>query len=309
MLLKLLKEQILKEGVDYFIAFEDQISFAYFFNKYIDKDVYAVAYDGTNIIKNPRLEDLKNSTLGAYLGDFSYKKAVNFQNKFKIKDFTQAIDQMRVVKHPSEIEKIKQACKITKAFFDEICVDEAKKHTEKSLLKQIHQHYVNYEVKESFSPIVAFDKNSYILHHKPSPYSKLPSHTLLIDMGVQYKKYNSDMTRTFTFSSEAEKVKKDVENALEMLEDIAVEGASLPVIVEFAKQSLAHYKKSSFFYHHLLGHGVGLEVHEDPSFKEKITLKKNMVIALEPGVYVKNKYGVRIENTYVIKKKKAKSLC
>jgi len=158
-------------------------------------------------------------------------------------------------------------------------------------------------------PIVAFDKHTSYIHHIPTDYCLSNKRIVLIDVGAKVEHYNADMTRTYVFDTAYSQPYEDVAYALRVLEDEAREGVNILYLVELAKKLLRKYRRCSFAYHHLLGHGIGLEVHELPNFRDNMILKKNMVLTFEPAIYVKNRFGIRLENTYVVKKKKIKSLC
>lgn len=299
-----------KEGVDYFVTYSDQIPAKYFFARYIKSDIYSIAMSiDKEIIINPSRTLLKDKKIAVYLRDLSYEKAVTLKQRYRLKDVSKQIDELRMIKSFKEIDKIKKACYITTKIVDEITAIFNKTLSEKSLTIEIKKAFLSYGVEAAFNPIVAFNKNTSYVHHNPTSYNPSKKHIILIDMGARFHHYNADITRTFILSKSYKKVYEDVFNVLSILEDEAKENTSLKHLNELAKDLLKPYGKASFIHHHLLGHGIGLEVHESPSFREDIILQKNMVITLEPAVYFKNRFGVRLENTYVIKKKKAKSLC
>ncbi len=308
--INLLIDYLNKHNMDYFITYMDQIPARYFFSKYIKSDVHSLALkkDG-EIIFNPSRELFKGKKTGFYLNDLPYKRVSFLTQKYNLTDVSGFIDKLRVVKTPTEIEKIRKACKITMNVFKEISSLFEKRMSERFLAIEVKRIIISQYADIAFEPIVAFNHHTSYVHHIPSEYSPSTKKIILMDLGGRFKYYNSDVTQTFIFSSVYEKVFEDVKNTLTFLANEIKSSTSLAFVNKMANDLLSQYGKSSFKHYHLLGHGVGLEVHELPNFSKNTILEKNMVITLEPAVYFKNNYGIRLEKTYVIKKKKAKSLC
>jgi Xaa-Pro aminopeptidase len=129
---------------------------------------------------------------------------------------------------------------------------------------------------------------------------------VIIDFGVVYQKYMSDMTRTIYVGTPG-KEEKDIYNLLLSSQELGITMASVGIhcadVDDIVRKSLGKYKK---YFIHTLGHGVGTRIHELPRLYYKTTkpiLKENMVITIEPGLYIKNKLGMRIEDTCLINKK------
>jgi Xaa-Pro aminopeptidase len=141
--------------------------------------------------------------------------------------------------------------------------------------------------------------------HPKSTESKL-SGFVIIDFGVIYEKYMSDMTRTI-FVGRPTKEEKNIYDLILKSEELGI-NISVPLIHcadidDIVRNSLGKYKK---YFIHMLGHGVGKNIHENPKLYYKLTkpiLKENMVITIEPGIYIKNKLGIRIEDTCLITKR------
>ncbi len=150
----------------------------------------------------------------------------------------------------------------------------------------------------SFEPIVAFGNHSAIPHHHPTARALKANETVLIDMGMKLNGYCSDMTRTFFFG------KASSEQRAIYAKVLAAQEAGIKAIrhgVKASQVDLASRKsmgEDQEFFGHSLGHGIGLEVHEAPnlSSRSKDTLKKGMVVTVEPGIYLEGRFGVRIED-------------
>ncbi|MDD5155637.1 MAG: M24 family metallopeptidase, partial [Candidatus Omnitrophica bacterium] len=149
-------------------------------------------------------------------------------------------------------------------------------------------------------------------HHITSQ-KKLRSHEMvLIDMGVDYKGYKSDLTRTF-FLGKITPLARKVYDAVRQAQEAAFRqiepGVPAGRIDGAARQYLAQRGYGAFFGHHL-GHGVGLEVHELPGISggQNNTLMPGMVFTIEPGVYLPGKLGVRIEDMVLVTEKGARTI-
>lgn len=150
----------------------------------------------------------------------------------------------------------------------------------------------------SFEPIVAFGPHSAIPHHQNTSKKMKQSDVVLIDMGMKYKGYCSDMTRTFFVgkpSAEQAQVYQMVLDAQMAAIRALKAGVSCAKLDQIARDEMGDMAQH---FGHSLGHGIGLDVHESPglSSKSKEILKENMVVTVEPGIYLPGKFGVRIED-------------
>lgn len=133
---------------------------------------------------------------------------------------------------------------------------------------------------------------------------------ILLDFGCKYKGYCSDMSRTI-FVEYVEDEYKEAYEFVKQQNEYGInefkEGANLKTITKTINDSIKFHRYSVM---HSPGHGVGLEVHEEPFYGTTvdILLKENMVITIEPGVYVPGRFGVRIEDTVWINKGSATPL-
>lgn len=146
-------------------------------------------------------------------------------------------------------------------------------------------------------------------HATPSNRKIGSGDVITIDMGCSYNGYCSDMTRTIFVDYINENI-KNVYNLVLDNQEIALnevkDGASIKIISRITEGNL---KVNGYDLMHALGHGIGMNVHEDPiiSYKNDRNLKQNMVIAIEPGVYIPSKFGVRIEDTVLVCKELKRS--
>ncbi len=207
---------------------------------------------------------------------------------------------------PSEINKIKKACSITTKILKTL-VKELKRNgfkTELDIYGFLKHETKKEKCKLAFKPIVATAENAYEIHHKANN-AKLKKGFLVIDFGVKYKGYCSDCTRTFYIGKPTKKEKQIYKLVLEAqltALDHAIPGVYAADIDLIARAVLQeHYKHFT----HGTGHGVGKQIHQAPSLKPrgKSIIKQGDVLTIEPGLYFKNKLGIRIEDTVLIKSK------
>lgn len=162
----------------------------------------------------------------------------------------------------------------------------------------------------AFETVVASGKNSSKPHAVPTDKAIEFGDPITIDMGCKYKGYCSDMTRTIFAGEVPEEIKPVYELVLKNQKQITnemKEGVNLKLLSRMVESD---FKLRGYDLIHALGHGVGLEVHELPYASTRIdfNLKNNMVLTNEPGIYIPNKFGVRIEDTIVIDRAVAISL-
>lgn len=156
----------------------------------------------------------------------------------------------------------------------------------------------------SFQPIIAFGENSALPHHRAGDRALKRGDVVLIDIGVFFQKYASDMTRVLFFKEVDPFLLRWLD--LTKLAQKAAMNLCAPGVkvseLDLAARSIFKQEGVESYFVHSLGHGVGLEVHEDPRirFDQENLLKTGMVITLEPGLYLPGKGGVRYEDMVVI---------
>ncbi len=165
----------------------------------------------------------------------------------------------------------------------------------------------------SFNPIIAFGENAAHPHHIPSSRKLKVNDLVLLDMGVYLEGYASDMTRTF-FRGKAPSKLKSLYQVVLSSHAAAVRcclpGNTLRDLDRAAREVMKKAGVEKLFLHSL-GHGIGLEVHELPSFAPDlgdVELKPGMVITIEPGLYLEGVGGIRHEDMIVITQNGAKNL-
>ena len=209
----------------------------------------------------------------------------------------------RSIKTKDEIEKIEKACRIGDLAFEYILKKIKLGVTEKQIARELEDFIKGQGGEFSFPAIVAFSKNSAIPHHQTGDKRLTINDTLiLMDFGVKFEDYCSDMTRTIFFgkpSEEQKKIYKTVLTAQQKAVDFVSPRTKAAEVDKVARDYII--SKGYPATPHSLGHGIGLEVHEHPhlSPKSKEILKEGMVFSIEPGIYIEGFGGVRIEDLFV----------
>lgn len=159
--------------------------------------------------------------------------------------------------------------------------------------------------------IIAAGSNASFPHAEVSDRSFLEGDLIVVDLTIRYKGYISDATRTFGLGKVSDEEKKayDIVKMSQSRGLNAVKPAIKCKDVDSVCRSYISKRGYGKNFIHSTGHGVGLDVHERPWIRpeENEVLQENMVITVEPGIYVKAKYGIRIEDTIVVKGKKSGS--
>lgn len=242
--------------------------------------------------------DKNNFTLNFYK---HFKKQFK---KTKTKDIAFECLKLREIKTEKEIQLLKKSC----AYADKILQKAIKNFTHFKTESQAVA-FLEYESKKlglelSFNPIVASGSNGSMPHHEPSN-SKIKNGFCVIDFGVKYKGYCSDITRTI-YVGNPNKKEKEIYNLLLTIQKNVINqiknNKKCSELYDFVVKSLGKYKN---YFTHGLGHGVGVEIHEMPNLtlNSKDRIKNNMVFTIEPGIYLLKRFGIRIEDTILFKNK------
>lgn len=215
------------------------------------------------------------------------------------------IEKYRSVKTPEEIYNLRAACQIADRAFERIIKDIRVGITEKELASRL-QHYMVMEGSDTkpYGNILISGKRTSLLHGIPSNKTIEYGDFVLMDYGCQFNGYMSDMTRTVVVGKATPEQREVYALEKKMLEDATkkmVAGAKATDVYEASIEAIKHTKY--FQYHYSgIGHGIGLYVHEIPFMgpKSDDILEVNNVITIEPGIYIPNWGGVRIEDQILI---------
>ncbi|MFA6217061.1 MAG: Xaa-Pro peptidase family protein [Candidatus Omnitrophota bacterium] len=218
------------------------------------------------------------------------------------------IERSRQVKSPDEIEKIRKSTKITIAalnFVRKIIKNGIREIEVAAELERFIRYHGAYA--SAFDIIVASGPNSGFPHHLTSTRKIRKNEAVLIDIGTDYLGYKSDLTRVF-FSGKINTFEQKIYAIVREAQKQAIQkikpGIGTRDIDNAARMHIEQAGYGSFF-SHSTGHGVGLETHEAPSISAKDTNKLacGMVFTVEPGIYVPNTCGIRIEDMVLVTEK------
>lgn len=214
------------------------------------------------------------------------------------------VEQLRLVKSENEIENLRKASKIS---------DQALSNTLSFIKEGVMEIDIvaelEYNLKKcgadniSFSTMVLSGKRTSLLHGKPSKKRLEKGDTVLLDFGALYNGYHADISRSL-FIGKANVRQIEVYNCINNAGKAAInsirEGVQCKHIAEIVQQQIpSQYLK---YYYPGIGHGVGLDIHENPFIKgdSEFTFKPGMVITIEPGIYIPEWGGLRIEDTLLV---------
>jgi Xaa-Pro aminopeptidase len=226
---------------------------------------------------------------------------------------TKLVEQIASVKDPDEIEKIRKAVKITDAVFAEILKMIKPGVSELDLSAEIsYLHKKKGADGDAFQPIIASGPRSALPHGIASERKIKAGDMVTVDIGCFYQGYASDLTRTIAVGKVNPKMKQVYALVLEAQSRAiaaARSGLKAKELDEVARSVIREGGHSEHFGHGL-GHGLGLEVHSEPrvSFLFDDLLMAGQVITIEPGVYIPDLGGVRIEDDVLLKNSQAEVL-
>ena len=216
------------------------------------------------------------------------------------------ISNLRAIKSDEEINKISAAQNITDDVFSHILTFISEGMTEKDVATEIGKSILVQSGVLHFSMIVVSGSRTSLPHGAPSSKKIEHGDFITIDFGATLDGYNSDMTRTICMGCLSKKQQEVYDIVLEG-QRIALENVRDGVPCRYVDALVREYFRKFGYdkeFGHGLGHGVGLEIHESPrlSFNSDDILCENMVVTIEPGIYLPSKFGVRIEDMVVVKK-------
>ena len=261
------------------------------------------------LLKN-RIKKLKiDASKWDYLSYSELAKIITLQN---VKDYSH---KKRMIKTADELEIIKEAVKLGAKAFEEF---------KNEIQTNLDEFELSYRFKEkltnrgqfelSFEPIVAINENSAKPHATLTNKLLKKDDILLLDAGLKYKRYCSDRTRTIAINDNISmsKIQKFKNKEYQKIYDIVLKaqekaiksikvGMKINELDKIAREVIENAGYGKYFVHSL-GHGVGLDIHEWPyvNSKNETLIQEGMVFTIEPGIYLENKFGVRIEDMVCI---------
>jgi Xaa-Pro dipeptidase len=242
---------------------------------------------------------------GLSFHDFNKLKEIIPDAKFV--DVSEGFFKTRLIKDGQEINRLKQACVIADETMESIPDVISEGMSESELAAEINYSLQSLGAeKPAFDTISSFGKNTAEPHYSHGDTKLSDGDLVLCDFGACLKKYNSDITRTFAFGKATEQLRQMYDTVLE------AQQVAFDMIKPGVKTDAVHHAVRSFIdstkfkgrFIHSTGHFLGLAVHDGVGFAPENTLElqENMILTVEPGVYLPGIGGVRIEDDILIKK-------
>jgi len=222
-------------------------------------------------------------------------------------DVSDGFFKTRLIKDEQEIQRIRQACVIaddTMGIVPDVLSEGMREY---ELAAEINYSLQNLGAeKPAFDTISSFGKNTAEPHYSHGDVKLTKGDLIVCDFGACLKKYNSDITRTFLFGRATEQQKEIYKTVLQA-QQIAFDAIKPGVIagdIHHAVSSFIDSTKYTGRFIHSTGHSLGLAVHDGPglALENTMELQENMILTVEPGIYLPGFGGVRIEDDVLIKK-------
>ena len=229
----------------------------------------------------------------------------------RLKQSSEPFYNARIIKDSEEIRILKKASSIIDQMF-ELCTQTIKKGRSESDLQAIlmsfaianDMHDTGY--RSTLNPlIIAGGPNGALPHAQVTKRKFANGDMIVVDLTLRYKGYVSDATRTFGLGS----ISKEARTVYEIVKESQRAGLAVvrpqktcKSVDEICRKIIEKHHYGPHFIHST-GHGIGLDVHESPNITSKSTtkLKKDMAVTVEPGIYIPNKFGVRIEDSVIVR--------
>lgn len=235
-----------------------------------------------------------------------YKERITSAEVISTRELSEAISKLRIVKTRDEIEKMIKAQRIAEAAFEDVLNFIRPGVTEREIGLHLDYYMLNHGAEAlSFDTIALTGANTSLPHGVPGDTVVENNSFVLMDYGAVYDGYHSDMTRTVCVGTPTDKMATVYDTVLKaQLDAIAaikagVVGSDIDKIARDVITNAGYGDK----FGHSLGHGVGIEIHEAPNAAPSSThiFEENMIVTVEPGIYLPDEFGVRIEDFVVVK--------
>lgn len=264
-----------------------------------------VGYPNLELVKYINSKNIKRIHLS--LNNISALSYQNLRLKLKKVKFIEAKDyvgEMRAIKSENEVKILRKAAKDTIGIWKFIKKNISHEMTEKDIAKMIDLEVCDKGYINSFPTISAVAENTAYPHAIPTARRLKKGEHVLVDFGLKIDGYCSDLTRTLTkgrINRQISHINKIVHLAHDSAIKMVKAGANIASIAELANKICIDNNLGKYLLHGL-GHGVGLDIHEDPFIGQRSTgkLEKGMIITIEPGLYIPGVGGIREEDMILV---------
>lgn len=220
--------------------------------------------------------------------------------EYSFRNVSSMLDGMRAVKGDEEVALIKRACVATDRGLEDLQGLMREGMTEVAIAREIKDRIMEHGGESIPFCLVQSGPNAAVPHNEPGRRKVVRGDIVVVDVGCTVDGYNSDITRVYVLgrlSVEQERVLEAVLDAQRQAISVVKQGEEARVVDKAARTVIkkAGYDRNFI---HRTGHGLGLEVHEEPYIhgSNAELLREGMVFTVEPGVYLEGKFGVRIED-------------
>ena len=224
----------------------------------------------------------------------------------KLVPATGLVESLREIKDEGEIDQVRNCLKLHFKAIDFMKKVVKPGLSELEIALKLERFVKSNAAGFSFSPIIASGPNSCYPHAKATDRLIRNNENVLLDFGIDLNGYKSDLTRNFFLGRITPRVKQ-VHEALVLAQREAISlikpGVACSAVDAQARKVLRKFGLAKYF-GHSLGHGVGLDIHEAPrlSSQSSSILEPGMIVTVEPGVYIPNQFGIRVEDMVLVTK-------
>ncbi|GAA2758072.1 M24 family metallopeptidase [Actinopolymorpha rutila] len=217
-----------------------------------------------------------------------------------------AVEGLRVDKDHIELDHLRQACAVSTKALADLFAGRLVGRSEREIARDLEARMFAAGAEAlAFDTIVAGGEHSAIPHHHPTDRLLAPGDFLKIDFGARYEGYHADCTRTVVVGAEPADWQREIHDVVRAAQRAGRHALTPGVAlsdVDAAARDVIDAAGYGDRFTHGLGHGVGLEIHEDPFFARTAEgkLGPRTPVTIEPGVYLPGRGGVRIEDTLIV---------
>jgi len=247
-------------------------------------------------------------------------KKIGFEADWVIYNFAQGLQKnlpnqewvgvdtskVRMIKDADELASLQKACDITNEVFEAVLKETKPGMTEKELAIFVNNKFLEFGAEKlSFDTIVASGVNGSKPHAVPTDKKMVAGELVTLDMGCYYNGYASDQTRTFQLGTEIDPKMQDIYQTVYDAQSLGISLVRPGVKGKDIHDAVLNYINDhgyKGYFTHGLGHGYGIEIHEEPYVSPggDEVLRPGMTITIEPGIYIPDLGGVRIEDDLVV---------
>ncbi len=213
------------------------------------------------------------------------------------------LEALRIIKDREEMDQISRACRITTAVVESFIPKVRAGMTERGMARMIRDGFERRGADDiAFDLISAVGPHTALPHHRPGDAVLKKNQAVLFDVGAKVGAYRADLTRTFFYGKITPAFRRiyGVVDAAQKAGIAAIKPGNRGGDVDGATRRVIEKAGFARYFVHSTGHGVGVDIHEPPWIRAESPdlLKPEMVLTVEPGIYLPGRFGVRIEDTF-----------